>query len=111
MLLLLPLTLWLIAIVLKICGAEFLYRAVSLPVGVKNLTNIFLYILLASLLINFIQIVILNMKKPVDNNERTLIYRTSFIHIGLMSFTFCYTFVIYVLYAIEWLGSIPVGRG
>lgn len=111
MMLLLPLTLWLIAIVLKMFGAEFLFRAVSLPVGIKNLTNIFLYILFASLLINFIQIVIINMKKVSDNSEIALIYKTSFIHIGLMSFTFFYVSTIYILYVFEWLGSIPIGRG
>jgi hypothetical protein len=110
MVLLLPLTVWLIAIVFKMFGLDFLFRAVSQPVGINNITNISLYILLGSLVINFISIVILNMKKISNASERTLIYRTSFIHIGLMAFTFCYTFMIYVLYALEMLGNIPVGR-
>lgn len=110
MILLLPLTLWIIAIIFRIFGFDYPYELISAPVGIDNITNISLYLLIANLIINFISIVKFNLK-TVSSENREYIRKISLIHVGIMLFSLIYTLMIYLLYSLEKLGNIPVGRG
>ncbi len=110
LILLLPLTVWIIVIILKIFGLDYPYELISDPIGIDNITNISTYLLIANLIINFISILRLNMK-TVSDDEAESIRKLSLIHAGIMSIAAGYTFIIYVLYGLEKLGNIPVGRG
>ena len=107
---LLPLTIWIIVIILKIFGLDYPYELISDPIGIDNITDLSTYLLIANLMINFISILRLNMK-TVNHAEEESIRKLSLIHAGIMSVAVCYTFMIYLLYGLEKLGSIPVGRG
>lgn len=110
LILLLPQTVWIIVIILRIFGIDYPYELIYKPIGINNITNISLYLLIANLIINFISILRLNIK-TVNQAEADSIRKLSLIHTCIMFFAVCYTCIIYLVNEFEKLGNIPVGRG
>jgi len=108
--LILPSTIVLASILLRVVESDLLYRALYdikksvNPYIVLNITS------LLSLLICFSDIIRINAQKVSGREEECIIYRKSFVNLAIIFINISYISFIYLYHDLVKLGSIPVGR-